>query len=91
MNGSAEVWRKIYAGLLIVAVFCVFSFPLAASASIMKVIVLTSGNSWTVPGDWNNYDNKVEVTAVAEEEDEAAPIALAAEAEVRTRWSEMSI
>lgn len=24
-------------------------------------IILTSGTSWTVPSDWNNYDNKIEV------------------------------
>ena len=25
------------------------------------VIYLTSGSSWTVPGDWNNSDNSIEV------------------------------
>lgn len=60
MSGLAGGREKIYAGLTIAALFCAYSFPFIASASVRKVIVLTSGTSWTVPGDWNNYDNKIE-------------------------------
>ena len=62
MSWSRDGWGKLYAGLLIVAVFCAFSFPLPVSASIKKVVVLidTAVTSWTVPGDWNSYDNIVE-------------------------------
>ncbi len=35
-------------------------FPLLAQT---KVVFLTSGNSWTVPSDWNNANNTVEVIA----------------------------
>lgn len=55
--------RKIYAALIIAAVFCAYSFPFTASASIQKVVFLdTVGEqSWAVPGDFNSYDNIVEV------------------------------
>ena len=33
----------------------------AAFAQSAKVIVVTSGTTWTVPSDWNSSNNKTEV------------------------------
>ncbi len=38
-----------------------FSLPTASALAQNKVIFLTSGTSWTVPNDWNNANNTVEV------------------------------
>jgi hypothetical protein len=35
--------------------------PQFASAATTKVIYLTTGSSWTVPSDWNNANNSIEV------------------------------
>lgn len=63
MSRSRDAWGKLYAGLTITAVLCVYTFPLTAAASIKKVVILTTTgeNTYAVPGDWNNYDNLVEV------------------------------
>ncbi len=50
--------------LVIAAVFIAFLFTgpqQAASQSSPTVIFLTSGTSWTVPSDWNNSNNTIEV------------------------------
>jgi hypothetical protein len=63
MSGMADAWKKIFAGLTIAVVFCSYSFPFVASASVIKrsFITATGLQAWPVPGDFNSYDNTVEV------------------------------
>jgi hypothetical protein len=63
MSELADMRKQIYAGLTIAAIFCMYSFPLIASASIKKQSFITGTGlqSWPVPGDSNSYDNTIEV------------------------------
>jgi len=49
--------KKIFL-LAFVCTFFIAAYPQTADAT---VVYLTSGTSWTVPGDWNNLSNSIEV------------------------------
>jgi hypothetical protein len=63
MGALVDVRKKLYAGLTIATLLSMYSFPLVADAAIKKVILLqvTGGQPWTVPADFNSYDNTIEV------------------------------
>src|SRR5262245_43383393 len=59
MYYAAPQDHKVVATLL---AFILLISPLAANASVRKQIFLTPGvTSWSVPRDWNSYDNIIEL------------------------------
>lgn len=57
--------RKILTAFSILALVATYSFPLTVSASIKKVTLLrtTGAGTYTMPSDWNPYDNSIEAIA----------------------------
>src|SRR5271166_5504468 len=65
MPNTLNISKGIYTGLTIAAALIAYVIPLTASASIQKRIFLTSPTTtvtaWTVPSDFNNRDNTIEI------------------------------
>jgi len=64
MSNTLNISGRIYTGLMIAVALVAYGVPFTALASIQKRIFLTSPTStitaWTVPSDFNNYDNTIE-------------------------------
>ena len=60
LNSTQVFLKSILVLAIALAPALVFAPQLAAAAS-PKTIVLTSGSTWTVPSDWNNSANTIEV------------------------------
>lgn len=52
---------RLFAAFLIIAFAFGARIPFTTEAATTRIIVLTTGTTWTVPSDWNSSNNKIEV------------------------------